>query len=87
MRLQQTREEQVVRVETNTPPVVERGESSVHCFACQQPGHYAAECPRRKGKEPTINTITAKIQQVTTRQQAKNTEWAEQDEIRKEAQA
>ena len=22
-------------------PVVERGESGVHCFVCQQPGHYA----------------------------------------------
>ena len=45
------------------------------------------ECSHRKGKEPTINTITTEVQQVTMRQQAKNTEWAEQDDIRKVAQA
>ena len=87
MRIQQTREEQAVPVETNTPPIVERGESSVHCFVCQQPGHYATQCPRHKGKEPTINTIMAEVQQVTTWQHAKNKKWAEQDKIRKAAQA
>ena len=34
-----------------------------------------------------MNTIMAHIQQVTTRSQAKNKEWTEQDDIRKAAQA
>ena len=32
-----------------------------------------------------MNTIAAEVQQVTTRQQAKNADWAKQDEIRKAA--
>ena len=34
-----------------------------------------------------MNTITTDVQQVTTRNQEKNTEWAKQDDIRKVAQA
>ena len=44
-------------------------------------------CPHRKGKELVVNTITTEVQHVTTRQQAKNADWAVQDEIRKAAQA
>ena len=34
-----------------------------------------------------MKTITTEVQQVMTRSKAKSTEWAEQDEIRKVAQA
>ena len=54
---------------------MDRGESSVHCFNCQEPGHY-----------PAVNIITTDVQQVTTRSKAKTTEWEEQDDIRKAAQ-
>ena len=60
----------------HTPPIVAKGESSVHCLICQQPRHYATQFPLRKGKSPIVNTILADIQQVTTRQQAKNADWA-----------
>ena len=43
--------------------------------------------PHRKGKEVVINTTTVEVEQVTTWQQAKNVDWAVQDEIRKAAQA
>ena len=33
----------------------------------------------------TVNTITAEVQQVTTRSKAKTADWVEQDEIRKVA--
>ena len=73
-------------VETTATPVMEKGESNVHCFVCQQQGHYATQCPRcDKGKGPAVNTITADVQKVTTRSQAKTTEWAEQDDIREAA--
>ena len=86
-RFQQNRDEQAIATETATPPERETGESSVHCFVCQQPGHYATQCPLRKGKGPTVNTITVEVQQVTTRQQTKNADWTVQEEIRKAAQA
>ena len=41
MKLQQNQEEQAIPAEAATPPGGERGETSVHCFVCQQPGHYA----------------------------------------------
>ena len=81
------REEQVAPGERHTPPGAEKGESSIHCFICQQPGHYATQCPARKGKGPAVNTITAEVQQVTTRQQTKTADWAAQDEVRRQAQA
>ena len=74
-------------METTATPVVEKGESNVHCFVCQQPGHYATQCPLRKGKGLVVTTISAEVQQVTTRQQATNVDWAAQDELRKTAQA
>ena len=74
-------------MERHTPPAIEKGESSVHCFVCQQPGHYATQCPLRNGKGPAFNTIMAEVQQVTTRPQTKNSDWAAQDELRKTAQA
>ena len=86
-RLQQNRDEQAIATETATPPERETSESSVHCFVCQQPGHYATQCPLRKGKGPTVNTITVEVQQVTTRQQTKNADLVVQEEIRKAAQA
>ena len=59
----------------------------MHCFKCQEPGHYAPQCPhKQKGKQPAINIITADVQQVTTCSKAKTTEWEEQDGIRKVAQ-
>ena len=65
----------------------DKGESSVHCFNCQEPGHYAPQCPhKQKGKQPAVNIITTNVQQVTTRSKAKTTEWEEQDNIRKAAQ-
>ena len=74
-------------METTAAPVMEKGESSVHCFVCQQPDHYATQCPRRdKGKGPTVNTITTDIKQVITRSQAKSIEWVEQEDIRKATQ-
>ena len=60
--LKQDQEEQEAHGERHTPPTVEKGESSVHCFVCQQPKHYATKCPVRKGKGPAVNTITAEIQ-------------------------
>ena len=69
------------------PPVTERGESSVHCFVYQQLGHYATQCPLCKGKGPAVNTITTEVQQVMSRQQTKNVDWAAQDEICKTTQA
>ena len=66
---------------------MDRGESSVHCFNCQEAGHYVAQCPhKQKGKQPAVNIITADVQQVTTRSKAKTVEWDEQDGIRKAAQ-
>ena len=73
--------------ERHTPPATPKEESSIRCFVCEQLGHYATQCPLRKGKGPAINTISADIQQVTTRQQAKNADWMAQDEVRKAAQA
>ena len=59
----------------------------MHCFNCQEPGHYAPQCPHKhKGKQPAVNIITADVQQVTTRSKAKTAEWEEQDGIRKAAQ-
>ena len=56
----------------------------MHCFNFQEPGHYAPQCPyKQKGKLPTVNTITAEVQQVTTFSKAKTAEWEEQDEIHK----
>ena len=52
-----------------------------------QPGHYATQCPLRKGKGPAVNTISADIQQVTTRQQVKNVDWVVEDELRRTAKA
>ena len=50
-----------------TPLVVKQGELSLLCFTCQQPGHYATQCPHKdKGKRPAINTILIEVQQVTT---------------------
>ena len=83
-RPQEQQERQLVPV---TPTGADRGESSVHCFNCQEPGHYAPQCPlKQKGKQPAVNIITADVQQVTTRSKAKTTEWEEQDGIRKAAQ-
>ena len=65
-RLQHSRNEKAIPAETNTPLVVERGESNVLCFVCQQPAHYVTQCPRRKGKEVVVTTITTEVQQVTT---------------------
>ena len=59
----------------------------MHCFNCQELGHYAPQCPhKQKGKQPAVNIITADVQQVTTRRKAKTSEWEEQDGIRKAAQ-
>ena len=67
-----------------TPVNTERGESSVHCFNCQEPGHNAPQCPhKQKGKLLAINTINAEVQLVTTRSKAKIAKWEEQEEIRK----
>ena len=52
-----------------------------HKRRIQRPGHYAMQCLLRKGKSPAVNTITTDIQQVTTRQQAKNADWAAEDEL------
>ena len=70
-----------------TPTSTGRGESSVHCFNWQEPGHYAPQCPHKpKGKQLAVNIIALKVQQITTRSEAKTAEWEEQDEIRKAAQ-
>ena len=70
-----------------TPTSTERGESSVHCFNWQEPGHYAPQCPhKQKGKQLAVNIITVKVQHITTRSKLKKAEWEEQDEIRKAAQ-
>ena len=83
-RPQEQQERQLVPV---TPTGADRGESSVHCFNCQEPGHYAPQCPhKQKGKQPAVNIITADVQQVTTRSKTKTSEWEEQDGIRKAAQ-
>ena len=61
----------------------ERGEWSVHCFNCQESRHYAPQCPhKQKGKQPSVNIITAEVQQVKMRSKVKTEEWEEQDEIR-----
>ena len=39
-RFQRTQEEQTPPMETTATPIVEKGESNVHCFVCQQLGHY-----------------------------------------------
>ena len=85
---QRSREELAPRAEPVAPPIVEKGESSVHCFIFQQRRHYVTQCPRRdKGKGPSINTITAEVWQVTTLSKAKTTEWEEQDDFHKAAKA
>ena len=50
---------------------LEQGEShkpvSVTCFYCNQPGHYATQCPTNdRGKAHAMNIITGEVQQVTT---------------------
>ena len=40
---------------------------------------------KQKGKQPTVNTIIAEVQHVTTRSKAKTAVWEEQDEIQKAA--
>ena len=83
-RPQEQQERQLVPV---TPTSADRGESNIHNFNCQEPGHYAPRCPlKQKGKQPAVNIITADVQQVTTRSKTKTTEWEEQDGIRKAAQ-
>ena len=58
----------------------------MHCFNYQESGHYVPQCPhKQKGKQPAVNTITAEVQQVTTRSKAKTEEWEEKDEIWKTA--
>ena len=70
-----------------TPASTVRGESIVHCFNCQEAGHYAPQCPhKQKGKQPAVNIITTDVQQVATRSKAKTAEWEEEDGIRKVAQ-
>ena len=70
-----------------TPSSIDRGESNVHFYNCQEPGHYAPQCPhKQKGKESAVNIITVDVQQVTTRSKAKTTEWEDQDGIRKSTQ-
>ena len=85
--MQQNKEDQATPTDTNMPLVAETGESIVHCFVCQQPGHYATQCPLHKGKGPAINTIMTEVQQFTTWQQTKNADWAAQEEVNKAAQA
>ena len=63
--------------------IAQTSEPSVQCFIYQQPRHYVTQWPWcDKGKAPEVNMITAKVQQVTTRSQAKASEWEVQDEIR-----
>ena len=83
-RSQEQHERQLVPVIRTS---VERGESYVHCFNCQERGHYVPQCPhKQKGKQPAVNIITTEVQQFTTRSKAKTAEWEEQDEIRKATQ-
>ena len=82
-RPQEQQEQHLVSV---TPASTDKGESSIHCFNCQEPRHYAPQCPhKQRGKQPTVNIITLEVQQVTTWSKAKTAEWEEQDEIRKAA--
>ena len=68
-RPQEHQERQLVPV---TPASTDRGESSVHFFNCQEPGHYASQClHKQKGKQPAVNIITTDVQQVATRSKAK----------------
>ena len=82
-RPQEDNERQLVPI---TPVSTERSDSSVHCFNFQEPKHYVLQIPhKQRGQLPTVNTITAEVQQVTTRSKAKTVEWEEQHEIRKPA--
>ena len=55
-------------------------------FKCNQLGHYATQCPTTDcGKAPTINSIMADVQNVTTCSKAQATQWQVQDEVRQAA--
>ena len=79
-----------IREPTNCshPPLQnDRGEASnlmsVTYFKCNQPGHYATQCPTNDcGKTPVVNSIMADVQQVSTRSKTQSTEWQIQDEVR-----
>ena len=71
-------------------PHTERADTSnsaaVTCFKCNQPGHYATQCPTTdRGKAPAVNSIMADVQTVTTRSKAQATQWQVQDEVRQAA--
>ena len=58
--------------QSHPPPKTDRADTSnsaaVTCFKCNQLGHYATQCPTTdRGKAPTVNSIMADVQNVTTR--------------------
>ena len=57
--------------------------ASVTCFKCNQPGHFATQCPTtNRGKAPVVNSIMADVQHVMTQSKAQATQWQVQDEVR-----
>ena len=55
----------------------------ITCFSCNQPGHFANQCPNdSRGKAPAINMITLDVQHVMTRRKIARSSWETQDSIR-----